>query len=69
MAEAVIFLVLVGFDWVSPGGSLSPCQLARALLPASLRLQKQKPSELWVREEGQILWATGLNQGLSVCSP
>lgn len=28
MAEVVIFLGWVGFDWVSPGGSLSPCPLA-----------------------------------------
>lgn len=28
LAKVIIFLVWVGFDWVSPGGSLSPCQLA-----------------------------------------
>lgn len=32
LAKVVIFLVWVGFDWISPGGNLSPCQLASGCL-------------------------------------
>lgn len=32
LAKVVIFLVWFGFDWVSPGGNSSPCQLASGCL-------------------------------------